>query len=158
DFAVFERALRDARVTAADPTSSQRDVDESLRVLKAAQGQLDWVIVRELAALVEAAEALDTTGDSESTVAALHEAIAQAKALPAGPTHAEYTTAYDALTSAIERLAPPTVPAQPAPPQAELTGPAAIEVTWDAVTDDGGSDVTEYVIALLRDGSVVSTV
>ncbi|MGO2521236.1 MAG: glycoside hydrolase domain-containing protein, partial [Microbacterium sp.] len=158
DFTVFERALHDARVTAADPTSSQTDVDESLRVLQAAQGQLEWTIIRELAALVVTAEALDTSDASENTVAALNEAIAQAKALPAGSTHAEYTSAYEALKSAIERLAPPTVPAQPAPPQAALTGPAAISVAWDAVTDDGGSNVTQYVVALLSDAGPVATV
>src|SRR5690606_21757642 len=43
-FSVFEDALHHARVTAADPTSSQMDVNESLRVLEAAQGQLEWIV------------------------------------------------------------------------------------------------------------------
>ncbi len=158
DFAVFERALHDARVTAADPTSSQTDVDESLRVLKAAQSQLEWTIIRELAALVVTAEALDTTGYTERSIEALNDAIAHAKTLPEGSTHAEYTAAFASLTSAIERLAPPTVPAQPAAPAASLTGPAAITVTWDAVTDDGGSEITQYVIALFSDTGAVVTV
>lgn len=158
DFAVFERALHDARVTATDPTSSQTDVDESLRVLTAAQGQLEWTIVRELQALVATAEALDTTGYTERSVEALNRAIARAKNLPAESTHAEFVAAHDALTAAIERLARPTVPAQPAAPDAVLTGPAAIAVSWDAETDDGGSEVTEYVVALLSETDTAATV
>ena len=157
DFGVFEKALHDARVTAADATSSQADVDESMRVLKAAQGQLEWTVVRELASLVIAAEALDTTGYTQRSVDALNAAIAEAKALPAESTHSEFTAAHDALAAAIERLAPPTVPAQPDAPSATLDGPASIAVTWDAVTDDGGVDVTEYTVTLRSDrGSVVT--
>ncbi|WP_300265921.1 glycoside hydrolase domain-containing protein [Microbacterium sp.] len=158
DFAVFERALHDARVTAADVTSSQTDVDESLRVLTAAQGQLEWTIIRELAALITEAEALDTTAYSERTIAALNQAITDAKQVPATATHAEYTAARDALASAIERLAPPTVPAQPAAPQAALTGAAAITVTWEEVADDGGSDITEYVVTLVGANGEIETV
>lgn len=158
DFAVFEQALRQAQVTAEDPTSSQADVDEALRILTAAQGQLEWTVVRALAELIATAEGLDTSGYTERSIAVLREAIAQAKALTADSEYAEWVGAHAALTQAIQQLAAPTVPAQPAAPAAALTAPTAIAVTWAGPADDGGSAVTEFVVTLHSDTAPVATV
>jgi predicted alpha-1,2-mannosidase len=148
DFAVFEKALRTAEATLADAASTQIAVDEALRVLVTAQEQLEWTAVREVAELVAAAEALDTSGYTARSVAVLTDAIAQAKALAPGASWEQYTAARDALTTAMQQLAEPTVPARVAAPQAGLQGPSVIEVTWQGSADDGGSALTGYLVTL----------
>lgn len=157
DFGVFEQALKDASTVAEDATSSQEDVDEALRVLRAAQGQLEWTVIRQLEELVATAEALDTTGYTAASVEALQAAITQAKGLAADAGYEDLTGAYTALREAIDRLVAPTVPARAEAPDAALAGPAEIVVTWDAVTDDGGSPVTEYVVTLRSTTAPTST-
>ncbi|MPV51157.1 carbohydrate-binding protein [Pseudactinotalea sp. HY160] len=156
DFGVFERALQDAQVTLEDPTSLQPEVDDALWVLNAAQEQLEWVVVRELAEVVDAAESLDTTAYTRESVEAFEDALAQARGLAAGASHADYTAALDGLVAAIDGLVEMTVPARPAAPAAELTAPTTITVRWSGVSDDGGSAVTGYRVSLSGDADAAT--
>ncbi len=111
DFAVFRRALDDATRTAEDAVAAQDDVDEALRVLNLAAGQLDWKVVRRLPLMVSAAGAIDAAQYTPETAAALTAALVAARAVPADASYEVYAVAVDDLATALAGLAMPDVTA-----------------------------------------------
>ncbi|MAY49669.1 MAG: hypothetical protein CMH38_07065 [Microbacterium sp.] len=110
DFAVFERAVADAQAVLGDETATQADVDEALRVLQAAQGQLEWKVIRALPVLIAEAEAVDRSPHTDESLGRLDDALAQARAVADGSSYETYTAAYDALREALAALEEPEEP------------------------------------------------
>ncbi len=110
DLAVFRLAFDEASRVAQDAAASQGQVDEALRVLTTAQGQLVWKVVRTLPLLIAEAEAIVRDGYSEKTLAALDAALATARGVEAGATYEVFSAAYSSLQQAINGLAAPEEP------------------------------------------------
>lgn len=151
DFAVFRTALDDATRIAADAVAGQDDVDEALRVLTLAAGQLDWKVVRRLPLLISAAEAVDTALYTPETAAALTSALNAARAVPADASYEAYVGAVDNLAAALGDLVMPDVVAP------VLVVPESGSVVYGTVFDPlAGVTAVDHVDGDLT-GSVVVT-
>ncbi len=110
DFAVFRSVLDEAVRVAAAADVTQGEVDEAVRVLELAAGQLEWKVVRQLPSLIARAAEIDRDAYTPETVAVLDAALARARALSDDASFEDYTSALGALQVAIEGLALPQDP------------------------------------------------
>lgn len=107
DFSVFRRALDEAKRVASAADVTQDAADEAQRVLALATSQLEYAVVRQLPGLIARAEAIDPSAYAPERIAALNEALAVARAVPADATYEQTAAAVDALTSALDALDEP---------------------------------------------------
>lgn len=107
DFAVFRAALDEASRVAAAADATQDAADEAQRVLALATAQLEYAVVRQLPALIARAEAIDPTAHAPERVAAVNDALAVARAVPADAAYEQFAAAVEALTSALDALSEP---------------------------------------------------
>jgi predicted alpha-1,2-mannosidase len=107
DFAVFRAALDEAKRVAAAADVTQDAADEAQRVLALATGQLEYAVVRQLPALIARAEAVDPSAHAPERIAALNEALAVARAVPADAPYEQTASAVDGLAAALDALSEP---------------------------------------------------
>ncbi|MBA8817185.1 putative alpha-1,2-mannosidase [Microbacterium halimionae] len=107
DFRVFLGALNTATKVADDASATQGEVDEALRVLEAAHGQLVWKVARTLPGLITQAEAVVREGYTSESLAALDAALDGARNVADDATYETYVSAFDSLKAALEGLATP---------------------------------------------------
>jgi predicted alpha-1,2-mannosidase len=110
DFAVFRRALDDAKRVAGTADVSQGEVDEALRVLELAAGQLEWKAARLLPGLIATAEAVEREAYTPESLAALDAALGVARAVTAEAPYEDYAAAVSSLQAALAGLTAPEEP------------------------------------------------
>lgn len=143
DTAVLRGVLETAAQVGGSATATQDEVDEALRVLRLAAGQLEWKVVRQLPAAVAAAEAIDTAPYTEASVAALVAALGRAAAVTPGASYETYAGALAALQAAVAGLVEP-VPDTTAPVLVVPgSGPVAYGTAFDPRAGVSASDVVD---------------
>ena len=113
DFGVFTRALATAKAVDSDADATADEVATALRALTVSAEQLRWKVVKQVAASLVTAKAVDRDDVTAESYARLQKAVAGAEALdPATSSPRAYETALANLSSAYDRLEPAPVVAR----------------------------------------------
>ncbi len=158
DYGVFERELAAANALLQSHTATQPTVDAQTRSLRLATSQLVPLARVQMQHLIDVAKATTAGRYTDESWAAFQSALASAETVLADTTatDAALTAAFDALTAATEGLSIRPASAPTAPVSVTATaGDTSVAVRWTATTDDGGSPVTGYVVAL-DDGHTIT--
>jgi predicted alpha-1,2-mannosidase len=158
DFGVFQAQLTAAQNMLQDSTATATELAQQEVDLQLAAQQLVPLPRLELQQAVHAAQHLDTSDDTDASVAAFNAALdsAQSKLAESGASDSDMASALSALQQAEGQLVAKvhTVPSSPSVVSVSVSGHSAV-VDWTAPSDDGDEPITGFEVEL-DDGTTLA--